>query len=159
MSAQGADAVLRIQQERAKEYQNLEELLGSEKNGAATVMGIQRATDVFRQLSETAMALREELAQDTSTEGVAEIIDRIQGYESEKLRLTVEIHALKQSHLVDQEDSPIGDEEDQHTSSCHGHQPMPRDVRAALQEGYQKMEACVQNILECMDELQYIKYG
>jgi len=157
MAAQGADAVLRIQEERAKEYQKMNVLLGSDKDGASTVMGIQRSTLVFQELSETAIALREELARDPVAADVVGIIDRIQGYESEKLRLTVEIQALKQSHIADQEDSPIGD--DAHTSSCHCHQPSPRDVRAALQEGYQKMEACVQNILECMEELQYLKHG
>lgn len=157
MAVQGAEAVLRIQEERAKAYQNLNSLLGSDKDGASTVMGIQSSTRVFQELSERAIALREELAQDPSTADVVDIIDRIQGFESEKLRLTVEIQALRQSHIADQEDPPIGDDAD--TSSCHCHQPLPRDVRAALQEGYQKMEACVQNILECMEELHYIKHG
>ena len=53
------------------------------------------------------MVLQEELARDASTAGISRIIDKIQGYESEKLRLTVEMEALKQSHIADQEDSPV----------------------------------------------------
>ena len=62
---------------------------------------------MFQQLSESAMVLQEELARDASTAGISRIIDKIQGYESEKLRLTVEMEALKQSHIADQEDSPV----------------------------------------------------
>ena len=159
MSSKAVDAVLAIQQQRAKEYRNLESLLRSQKDGAATVVGIQRATQVFQQLSESAMVLREELARDASTADISRIIDRIQGYESEKLRLTVEIEALKQSHIADQEDSPIGDDEQHGHTTCHCQQPLPREVRSALEEGYQKLETCIQNILECMEELQYIKHG
>lgn len=151
--------MLLIQQQRAVEYHRMDALLESHKDGAGVVTGIQRATEAFRQLSERALVLREELARDASTTAIADIIDRIQAYESEKLRLTVEIQALKKSHIADQEDSPIGDDDKERACQCQQGQPMPREVRAALQEGYQKMEICINHILECMEELQYIKHG
>lgn len=157
------DTIIQIQEDRAKEYTSLNRLLASSKNGNPLALrsGIQQATEKFQELSAKLMFLREEIGMGIATSDIIQIIDRIQHSESEKLRLTVEIHALRQSDLIENEDSPIGDEDtsERHNGCCHQvEMPLPREVRAALQEGYKKMETCIQNILDCMEELQYIKH-
>jgi acyl-CoA thioesterase FadM len=139
------DEILRIQALRAQEYHSLARAMS-----ARDTEGIQRITDAFRQLSEM---VRHRI--EASDEDVASVLCRMQQYEAEKLRLTVEIHSLKSSGIQDDEEAGIGGET---TCGCADRAgPSPHDVREALKEGIAAMEACVQTILECMDELREMK--
>jgi hypothetical protein len=144
------DNVVRIQELRAREYHRLEASMRTDDTA-----GVQRSTRVFRDLSE---GVRDIIRQFETVDGEKSLVATLktmQRYEAEKLRLTVEIRSLKSSGLQDEEDAGVGEEP---PCGCRGERgPSPHEVREALKEGIASMERCVQNILECMEDLQYMR--
>lgn len=151
--------VVEIEETRATTYRGLEKALV--EGGQLCALEVQRSTEVFQVLSSRMLQLIDECESDINSKvslQVAEILKRIQSEEAVKLRLTVEIQSLKKSGIMDEYEHAIGsDDEDQHQCACHTGLPAPHEVKAAVAEGYQQLEACIQEIHECMEELQYIK--
>jgi hypothetical protein len=140
------EEVLVVQTLRAKAYCELATALAA--NDTAT---IQTTTDTFRELSGRVRAVINECSDDK----LRVMLRKMQEDEADKLRLTVEIHALKGSQIHEEEDFSVGDE---HACGCGMRVgPTKHDVVEALKEAYVAMELCVQSILECMEELREMK--
>ena len=151
--------VMEIEETRATTYRGLEKALV--EGGPQCALEVQRSTELFQVLSARMLELMNECESDTNSSlgvQVAGILRRIQSEEANKLRLTVEIQSLKKSGIMDAQEHAIGsDDEDPHQCACHSGLPAPHEVKAAVAEGYQQLEACIREIHECMEELQYIK--
>ncbi len=143
--------VLAVQTLRAGAYQDLQRAMQSNDT-----LAIQGTTDAFRELSRRIIAVI-----DTCNDGngrllvLQRVLREMQVYESDKLRLTVEIQALKSSHVHEEQDAGIGAEPACGCGAREG--PTKHDVEEALKEAYVAMEACVQSILECVQELREMK--
>lgn len=157
--SEGADSVrhiievLAVQAARARAYHDLGRAM--RENDAGVIEG---TTEEFRELSRQVRALIdvcENGKSDRKCAAIAALSRRIQEDEAEKLRLTVEIHALKSSHILDEEDVGVGGEAACSCGTRAG--PSKHDVAEALKEAIVAMEACVQRLLECMEELREMK--
>lgn len=150
------DEVLAVQAERARAYHELARALDERDE-----CSIESTTEAFRELSGRIRAVidacESQSSQSSSYSRLVELLRKMQEDEATKLRLTVAIHALKTSHVHedDEEDVGVGGE---HSCGCMTRAragPTKRDVVEALKEAWREMEACVTSILDCMEELRY----
>ena len=145
------DEVLAVQGLRAVAYRELALALRSNDTNA-----VERTTDSFRQLSRRVLDVIDVCDDGNDTMGMLRATLReMQAHESDKLRLTIEIHALRSSHILEEEDAAVGAEP---TCGCGSREgPTKYDVEEALREAYVAMEECVQQILGCMEELREMR--
>lgn len=145
------EEVLAVQTLRAVAYRDLQRAMQSND-----VRAIHGTTDAFRELSIRIIAVMD-ACDDGNGQLLAlqTVLREMQAYESDKLRLTVEIQALKTSNVHEDQDTGIGAEP---TCGCGARDgPTKHDVEEALREAYVAMETCVQSILECMEELREMR--
>ena len=145
------EEVLAVQTLRAGAYLRLQRAMQS--NDAHAIQG---TTNVFRDLSGRIIAVIN-ACDDGNGQLLAlqRVLREMQAYESDKLRLAVEIQALKSSHVHEEQDTGIGADPICGCGVREG--PTKHDVEEALREAYVAMEACVQGILECMEELREMR--
>ncbi len=156
------DEVLAVQAERARAYHELARAL-DERDECA----IESTTEAFRELSGRIRAVIDACewkslhsshsSQSSSYSRLVELLRKMQEDEATKLRLTVAIHALKTSHVHEDDEEDVGVAVGgEHSCGCGTRAgPTKRDVVEALKEAWREMEACVTSILDCMEELRY----
>lgn len=150
------DEVLAVQAERARAYHELARAL-DERDECA----IESTTEAFRELSGRIRAVidacESQSSQSSSYSRLVELLRKMQEDEATKLRLTVAIHALKTSHVHEDDEEDVGVAVGgEHSCGCGTRAgPTKRDVVEALKEAWREMEACVTSILDCMEELRY----
>lgn len=153
------DEVLAVQAERARAYHELARAL-DERDECA----IESTTETFRELSGRIRAVIDACesksshsSQSSSYSRLVELLRKMQEDEATKLRLTVAIHALKTSHVHEDDEEDVGVAVGgEHSCGCGTRAgPTKRDVVEALKEAWREMEACVTSILDCMEELRY----
>lgn len=156
------DEVLAVQAERARAYHELARAL-DERDECA----IESTTEAFRELSgriravidacESKSSHSSHSSQSSSYSRLVELLRKMQEDEATKLRLTVAIHALKTSHVHEDDEEDVGVAVGgEHSCGCGTRAgPTKRDVVEALKEAWREMEACVTSILDCMEELRY----
>jgi len=140
------ERVFAVQERRARAYHELHSSFASTEDEMVQRMTVERVTREFQKLSQEIRDM-----EGHEDEVIAGILKGIQQEEAEKLRLTVEIHGLKRSGMLDEEES-IGEE-----NHCQHHgEVSPHEVKAALAEAYKRLEQCIQTIQEYLEELRYI---
>ena len=164
------DEVLAVQAERARAYHELARAL-DERDECA----IESTTEAFRELSGRIRAVIDACesksshtsqsshsshsSQSSSYSRLVELLRKMQEDEATKLRLTVAIHALKTSHVHEDDEEDVGvgvAVGGEHSCGCGTRAgPTKRGVVGALKEVWREMEACVTGVLDCMEELRY----
>jgi hypothetical protein len=145
------EEVLAVQTLRAGAYRRLQQAMQSKDADA-----IQETTNAFRELSGRILAVINACEDgDGQLMALRRVLREMQHLEQSKLRLTVEIQALKSSHVHEDQDTGIGAEPECGCGARDG--PTKHDVEEALREAYVAMEACVQSILQCMEELREMR--
>jgi len=142
------ERVFEVQERRARAYSMLESSFASSDDEMAQRMTVERVTREFQKLSQEIR----DMESTHDDEVIVGILKDIQKEEAEKLRLTVEIHGLKRSGMLDEE-GVIGEE---HHCRHHDERVSPHEVKAALAEAYQLLERSIRSIQEHLEELRYI---
>lgn len=142
------ERVFEVQERRARAYSMLESSFASSDDEMAQRTTVERVTGEFQKLSQEIR----DMESTHDDEVIVGILKGIQKEEAEKLRLTVEIHGLKRSGMLDEE-GVIGQE---HHCQHHDDRVSPHEVKAALAEAYLGLEQCTWNIQEHLEELRYI---
>lgn len=125
------ERVFEVQEQRARAYSMLDSSFASSDDEMAQRMTVERVTREFQKLSQEIR----DMESTHDDEVIVGILKGIQKEEAEKLRLTVEIHGLKRSGMLD-EDGVIGEE---HHCQHHDERVSPYEVKAALAEAYQRL--------------------
>jgi len=86
---------------------------------------------------------------------ISSILRALQESEKNKLQLTSDLYALKNSGLLHRDDGAIG--EDHIGCGCLGEAPLPQEAKQAAAEAYRQLEVCIHTINDFIQELQHLK--